>query len=115
MESVMQSAIQEAILVEGNLTLPQHNIGSGLFSCRSSLNQTSYRTTITGIEAIDAVKLVLHVQKWVESGPTVRVQWYIVDIDRSCPALVTSLGEPECGGDPLQQRCVAICLARGMP
>ena len=104
----MRGAIQEAILVEGNTSIPLEHIEQGFFSCRTSHNQTTYRTRIIGIETTSAVEIAATIRMWVESGATVRVQWYIVDIDKNCPVSISSLSEPECG----QVRC-DICIMRG--
>ena len=71
------------------------------------------RTTIVGTESISASTLVRLVQRWVESGPTVRVEWYVVDIEKSCPAAIQSLYQNECGVDPKLQRCMDFCNGAG--
>ena len=109
----MRGAIIEAILSKGNITIPLEHIEEGFFSCRTSHNQTTYRTKIIGIETAGAIEITSFVQTWVESGATVRVQWYIVEIDKICPVIISSMSEAECGQDPGIQRCVDICVARG--
>ena len=93
----MRGAIQEAILAEGNITIPLENIDEGCFSCYSYKNQTTYRTKIIGIETASAVKWSGYIQKSVESGVTVKLGWYLVYIDKNCPVSISSLSEPECG------------------
>ena len=109
----MRGAIQETILSEGKITIPLKHIEEGFFSCRTSHNQTTYRTKIIGTETASAVRGHVYVQKLVESGATVRVQWYIMDIDKNCHVSISSMSEAECGQNQGIQRCVDICVARG--
>ena len=96
MERIMRGAIQKALLTKGNYSISLDKIHRGIFSCRSSVTQTTFRTTIMGTKSLSAVDLVGRVQKWVESGPAITVQWYLVDIDKSCPVVISSMGEQEC-------------------
>ena len=96
MDRIMRGAIQEALLSKGNYSVSLDKIHRGIFSCRSSVTQTTFRTTITGTKSFSAVDLAEGVQTWVESGPAITVQWYLVDIDKSCPVEISSMGEQEC-------------------
>ncbi len=92
----MFRAIQEAVLVEGNYALPLEHISEGVFSCYGSRDHTTYRTTLTGTRSLNADKAVFYIQKWVESGGAVQVEWYMVYFDPECPAHLSSLSKAEC-------------------
>ena len=96
MRSVLRGAIQEAVLTVGNHTLPLEHISEGVFSCYGSKTHTTYRTTITGTDVLSADKAVHHLQKWVETGATIQVQWYLVYFDLNCPVAISSMSEREC-------------------
>ena len=96
MDRIMRGAIQKALLSKGNYSISLDKIRRGIFSCRSSVTKTTFRTTIMGTNSFSAVDLAGGVQKWVESGPAVTVQWYLVDVDKSCPVVISSMGEQEC-------------------
>lgn len=108
----MHKAIQRAVLTMGNQTLPLGHISEGVFSCYGSQNQTTYRTTITGMRELSAESAVKYIQKWVEEGAAIQVQWYLVYFDKTCPAHISHLEAEECGTDQQLQACVGICLAR---
>ncbi len=95
----MSRAIQEAVLEEGNHTLPPEHISDGVFSCYGSRDHTIYRTTITGTRSLNADKAVFYIQKWVELGKATQVEWYMVYFDPECPAHLSSLNKAECSGN----------------
>ena len=44
----------------------------------------------------NASELLKFLQDWVNTGPTIEMDWYYVDIDSSCPVAISSLKEAEC-------------------
>lgn len=110
----MRSSVQEVLLTEGKKNIPLHNIEEGFFSCHNSHNWTIFRTRIIGTQTASAVEGGRDLQKWVESGAAVRVEWYIVFISKNCPVGISSMTAPECSDvDVNFQRCIDICVARG--
>ena len=59
-------------------------------------------------------QLIPFIQDWVTSEARINIKGYTVKIDRSCPAAITSMNEPECGevnncphaDDPNVVKCV---------
>ena len=97
MYKVMRGSIFKAIIEKGGYRISLDKINKGFFTCYSSKTRTTYRTTITGLESVSAISdLAGVVQKWVESGATMRVLWYVIKIDKSCPVLISSMDEDEC-------------------
>ena len=93
----MRGSIFKAIVEKGGYQISLDKINKGFFTCYSSKTRTTYRTTITGLESVSAISdLAGLVQKWVESGATMRVLWYVIKIDKSCPVLISSMNEDEC-------------------
>ena len=41
-------------------------------------------------------EIVGFIQDWVNSAPTVTIQWYTVKVDPKCPVGIASLDDPEC-------------------
>lgn len=76
--------------------LPKENLLSGVFSCLDSHDQTTYRSTIIGTQSYNATELVEFIRDWINSGPTLAIQWYTVKLDKECPVSIASLGDPEC-------------------
>lgn len=68
------------------------------------------RATLFGTDTVSAFDVVDDIQKWVESGPSVQVEWYVVDIDKACPVHIQSMYEKDCV-DPDLQRCMDICYS----
>ena len=83
-----------------NLNIPNYNIdvvdGQGVFTCRTSERYATFRTIINGTREDSAIQAAAALQKWVESGPVVRVEWYLVGISPNCPVSIGSLTEEEC-------------------
>ena len=97
MYKVMRGSIFKAIVEKGDYPVTLDKINKGFFTCCSSKTRTTYRTTITGLETVSAVSdLARLVQQWVESGAKMRVLWYVIKIDKSCPVLISSMDEDEC-------------------
>ena len=59
-----------------------------------------------------AVQAAADLLKWVESGPVMKVEWYLVDVSQSCPVSIDSLTEEECTEDQCVEGCVAVCRTR---
>ena len=75
--------------------LPEENLLNGVFSCLDSHDQTTYRSTIIGTQSYNAMELVEFIQDWVNSGPTLTIQWYAVKLDPNCPVSISSLDDPD--------------------
>ena len=108
MNTYLREVIHE-VIITGSGAIPLVNVDEGVFTCRTSQNQTTFRTTINGTREASAVQAAADLQKWVESGPVVKVEWYLVDVSQSCPVSIDSLTEEEC----IKNQCVAVCRARG--
>ena len=109
----MRQAIYE-VIARSNKDIPLANIDGGVFSCRTSQNYTTFRTTIDGTANTNSLKAAAVIQEWVESGPVVRVEWYLVDvIGGKCPVVIDSLSEEECIENQCVESCLAVCRARG--
>ena len=80
--------------------IPFYNIGGvdrqGVFTCRTSETYATFRTIINGTREGSAIQAAADLQKWVESGPVVKVEWYLVDINPNCSVSIGSLTEKEC-------------------
>ena len=112
MNTYLREVIHEVIL-SGSKAIPLVNIDEGVFTCRTTQTQTIFRTTINGTREASAVQAAADLQKWVESGPVVKVEWYLVNVSQSCPVSIDSLTEEECIEDQCVEGCVAVCKARG--
>ena len=95
MYGIMRSSILKAIQRSGHV-IPKENIQQGYFSCYRFTTETTYRTTITGTERVSAADYADLIQEWVESGVTIRVQWYVIKIDKNCPVSIMSMDDVEC-------------------
>ena len=96
MYKILHGSIFKAIVEKGGQPIAVDKINKGYFSCYSSNTRTTYRTTISGLENTSAVHLAELVQKWVESGVSMRALWYVIKIDKSCPVLISSVDDDEC-------------------
>ena len=76
-----------------------HNIviKEGAFSCRGDTNTVTYRSTIVGLAAAETLNCI---QMWVDSGPSMQLEWYYVDVYTNCSSRIASLTEPECATPP---------------
>lgn len=71
-----------------------------------------YRTTVVGLEDVSAHDMVKAVQRWALNGPSVRMQWYVVDIDKDCPVAISSAVAPECVTvDSGLKECLEQCVS----
>ena len=95
MYRILHGSIFKAIVEKGGQPIAVDKIQEGYFSCYSSNTRTTYRTTISGLENTSAVHLAELVQKWVESGVSMRALWYVIKIDKSCPVLISSVDDDE--------------------
>ena len=71
----------------------------GAFTCQSSPNMATYRSSIfnPGFSGLsNASSLVGYIQDWVSSGPVVRLDWLMVRINQHCPVAIGGLNDPEC-------------------
>ncbi len=68
-----------------------------------------YRTTLLGLENVSAHEMVKVIQRWVSSGPSVKIQWYVVDIVKSCPVAIPSDFYTECAVSPDMKPCGKKC------
>ncbi|XP_064401744.1 sushi, von Willebrand factor type A, EGF and pentraxin domain-containing protein 1-like isoform X2 [Halichondria panicea] len=109
----MRQTIYE-VIARSNKDIPLANIDGGVFSCRTSQNYTTFRTTIDGTANTNSSRAAAVIQEWVESGPVMRVEWYLVDvIGGKCPVVIDSLSEEECIENQCVESCLAVCRARG--
>ncbi len=80
-----------------------------LFSNSIYFSYFLFRTTFVGLADVSAHDLVKAVQNWAATGPSIRVQWYVVDIDKNCPVAISSDVAPECG-DSKREKCMEQCF-----
>ncbi len=52
--------------------------------------------------------MVKVIQRWVSSGPSIKIQWYVVDIVESCPVAIPSDVYAECTS-PDRKQCGKKC------
>ncbi len=67
------------------------------------------RTTLFGLENVSAHEMVKVIQRWVSSAPSVKIQWYVVDIVKSCPVAIPSDVYAECAVNPDKKQCGKKC------
>ena len=95
--------IEEALIkaVEGRCEchFPRSHLLNGSFHCQCSSTQAIYRNVLIGTYNFNATHLVGFIQDWVNSGASVKMDQYSVDIDNSCPITTGSLTKPKCGQD----------------
>ncbi|XP_064390709.1 sushi, von Willebrand factor type A, EGF and pentraxin domain-containing protein 1-like [Halichondria panicea] len=106
-------AIEEVLLNYASIALPHINFANlthspfsverSFFSCRSSQTEAHFRTTLFGLEDVSAHEMVKVIQRWVSSGPSVKIQWYVVDIIKSCPVAIPSDVYAECVSPDMKQ------------
>ena len=53
--------------------------------------------------------MVKVIQRWVSSAPSVKIQWYVVDIVKSCPVAIPSDFYAECAVNPDKKQCGKKC------
>ena len=111
LNTCMREVIHEAILSVSE-AIPLVNIDEGVFTCRTSKTQTTFRTTINGTREASTVQTAADLQKWVESGSVVKVEWYLVNVSPSCPVSISSLTGEECTEDQCVESCVVVCRTR---
>lgn len=97
MYKIIRGSILKAITEKGDFSITLDEIGKGFFSCYRSKTESTYRTTITGLRYVSAqTDLIRLIQNWVESGATLRVLWFVIKVDKSCPVLISSMTADEC-------------------
>lgn len=71
----------------------------------------TFRATLWGLADVSAHALAKVLQEWVSSGPSIKLEWYLVDIDKDCPVAIASDSEPEChSSHPVLEKCMDECL-----
>ncbi|XP_064387977.1 uncharacterized protein LOC135336177 [Halichondria panicea] len=110
-------AIEEVLLDYASIALPHINFANNMthspfsversfFSCRSSQTEAHFRTTLLGLENVSAHEMVKVIQRWVSSAPSVKIQWYVVDVVKSCPVAIPSDFYTECAVNPDMKGCM---------
>ena len=68
----------------------------GSFGCDASPSLTTYRNSLIGTQNFNATQLIGFIQDWVTSEPIIKIDWYTIRVDSSCPTAIASLEEKEC-------------------
>ena len=123
---IIEKALIEAVESRCECHFPKAHLFEATFSCTSSPNLATYRNTLIGTHNFNATQLIGFIQDWVTSGPRINVKGLAVRLDKSCPVVIASLNDPECGkvsqcpcaNDPNVAKCVehlgnedfAVCI-----
>ena len=96
LKKYFQGVVAKAISDRCSCTFAPDFIRAGIFSCRRTLNEVSYRSTIVGTETHNTTELLGLIEDWVSSGPVLRIWWYLADVYTNFPVELSSLDEMEC-------------------
>ena len=78
-------------------TISMDQITSEGFQCfPESPTAITFRAEIIGSEETSATQLVGFLVEWVSSGPVIRVQAELLNVDDSCDVEIASNSDPEC-------------------
>ena len=92
--------VNEVIKLRCEYYFSRENLLQESFSCSSSPHLTTYQNTLIGTHNVNASQVIGFIQDWVNSGPRITIKKrYSVLVDKKCPVAVSSLDEPECGGE----------------
>ena len=77
-------------------------IKNGGFQCfANSPEIVTYRAQIQGTSEVAALDLVQILQQWVSTKPSINIKAQILNVKSSCPVLIASLREEECGSSTI--------------
>ena len=93
----IEHALLDVIERQCKCTFPKNNLMDESFSCDKSPYVTTYRNTISGTHNFNATQLIGFIQNWVSTGPQIKINWFTVRLDSSCPVALQSFEEQECG------------------
>ena len=96
-EKDIREAVAKAVSNKCNCDFSPSFIRPGRLSCRSTINQVVYRSTVIGTNNNNSSMIVGFIEEWVQSStPAIMVDSFILDVDPSCNVHISSLLEPEC-------------------
>ena len=125
-EKAVRAAVAKAVSDLCNCSFPAGFVRPGKLSCRSTLNQVTYRSVAIGTGNYSSIQIVGFIEQWVQSSSaTILLGPFIMDVDPSCDVHLSSLLEPECSALHASQgnrtlittdenviACVNSCLQR---
>ena len=96
-EKDIREAVANAVSNKCNCSFAQSSIRRGKLSCRSTVNQVVYRSTVIGTNNNNSSIIVEFIEEWVRSSTAaVLIDPFILDVDPSCNVHISSMLEPEC-------------------
>ena len=96
-EKDIREAVANAVSNKCNCSFDQSSIRRGKLSCRSTVNQVVYRSTVIGTNNNNSSMIVGFIEEWVRSSTAaVLFDPFILDVDPSCNVRIYSMLEPEC-------------------
>ncbi len=102
---------------------PENLLKSGVFRCRSTQSEVTYRNTITSSHHnID--EMMGYIEDWVKTEPIVQVGDFHLIVNKNCSVHISSMNDPECfstelpaatpsviaSSDPVIIDCLNECL-----
>jgi len=67
------------------------------FQCSSNQNhQVVFRSKLYGTATINASEIITHINWWISGDVSIVVLGLILEIDPTCPVLISSFSDPEC-------------------
>ena len=78
--------------------LGTEQITEGAFQCfENSEQQVTFRARLCGTAQVTSSQLVAYLELFVsQTDSTIAVQGLRLDVDRSCPVVINSFGDPQC-------------------
>ena len=90
--------------------LSTERITEGAFQCfENSDQQVTFRARLHGTSQVTSSQLVAYLETFVaETDSTIAVQHLRLDVDRSCPVVINSFGDPQCTSTTTADSTAAI-------
>ena len=67
------------------------------FQCSSNQNgQVVFRSKLYGTSTTNASEVITHISQWISGDVSIIVLGLILEINPTCPVLITSFSDPEC-------------------
>ena len=97
MEAGIRDGVREAIRQRCDCDFSTSDIVDGVFSCRNVTTEVTYRATLRGrIDTDRAGRLRSQVRRFVQRGPAITYDTFLLWVDSTCPVNLSSLTDPEC-------------------
>ena len=79
-----------------NCSFSTESIQDGIISCRSSPLYVTYRSDFRDTQGLDPLLILVYIEDWVSTSPTILIGPYMVDVDSTCSVRISSLADEEC-------------------